>query len=493
LDEASSGLPTYPTQSLIAERTHKTRARIGQILGKARERWRRTPAITTLRNDFAEFVSAEGGVVDIDELAKFLLTSRGSEAEDMLSRRRAAAVVRAVLEAEKPSESNRFAERRRDGRYLVARSETPYGEAALDYAEDLGALAKQLASADPLPAPIRVQEGLRAIASTLPPLRNERIVRLAAVVAQVAVSPRLELYPKGLDPLRALKLAQSAFAGLSRVTCDDLRARLRERYPDAGQLPDRPGLDEMVREAGIPLVWQESEHAYAAPAPPAIPSSITLQRQETIVSASTFVPPVEIPAEIEQALQFERLLQAAYRAPSYLVLATEPKVAYLNAALDNISRHFPMAVFHCEREMIAALRAESEKMGVKSWQVILRADAAPRESRDGRHLLKLADRAAQTVAAQLRQRTKPTLVIYPGLLARYGQLGILDEMQDSLGDHSLWLLVGSEGRGNPPSSEKQTIRARPSQWAWIPEKWLDNDFRKYRSGSQSLGGRDLRA
>ena len=73
-------------------------------------------------------------------------------------------------------------------------------------------------------------------------------------------------------------------------------------------------------------------------------------------------------------------------------------------------------------------------------------------------------------------------MVFPGLIARYGQLTILDEMQDSLGAHSLWLLVGSEGRGNPPSSEKHTIPARPSQWAWIPEKWLDNDFRKYRTG-----------
>jgi hypothetical protein len=290
-----------------------------------------------------------------------------------------------------------------------------------------------------------------------------------------------------------LKLAQSAFAGLSRVTPDEIRARVRERYPEAAELPTRPALDEMVREAGLPFIWQESQAAYASPALPAVPTSASIHRQETVVSASAFSPPVEVPQEIEQALQFERLLKAAYCAPSYLVLATEPKVGYLNAALENISRHFPMAVFHCEREMISALHAEAEKMGVKSWQVVLRADAAPSESRDGKKMLELAERAAQTVAGRLRQRNKPTVVIYPGLLARYGQLRILDEIQDSLGAHSLWLLVGSEGRGNPPRSEKETIPARPSQWAWIPEKWLDNDFRKYRPGFQTPGGEGLPA
>jgi hypothetical protein len=143
--------------------------------------------------------------------------------------------------------------------------------------------------------------------------------------------------------------------------------------------------------------------------------------------------------------------------------------------------------------MIAALHAESEKMGVKGWDVILRADAADPETRDGRNLRRLAEKAAKTVADRLRQRSQPTLVVFPGLLARYGQLNILDELQDALGDHSLWLLVGSEGRGKPPRSEQETIPARPSQWAWIPEKWLDNDFRKFRTGSQSSIGKSLHA
>jgi serine/threonine protein kinase len=492
LNDESSGLATYPTQSQIAERTHRARAQIGQILTKARERWRRTPSLTTVRNDLAEFIAAEGGVVGIDELTQFLLTSRGSDAGDPLSHRRSAAVVRAALEAERPSESNRFEESRRNGHYMVARSEAPYGEVALDYAERLGTAAGQLASNDPLPAPARVLETLRSVPSELPAMTDARMVRLAALMAQVAVSPRMELYPKGLDALRALKLAQSAVAGLQSVSPDQLRARVRERYPEAAELPSRPALDELVSKAGLLLVWQESEGAYTAPAPPVVASSVTLHRHGTIVSAPAFVPPIEVPHEIEEAQQFERQLQAAYRAPSFLVLATDPKIDHLNAALENISRHFPMTVFHCEREMLSALHTESEKKRVK-WEIILRADTSLPDSQDGRNLFRLAERAAKSVADRLRQRQEPTLVIFPGLLARYGQLGILDEIQDALGAYSLWLLAGSEGRGNPPSSEKQTIPARPSQWAWIPEKWLDNDFRKYRSGSQSSSGKSLRA
>ncbi len=393
-------------------------------------------------------------------------------------------VVRTALEAEKPSETNRFDERRSNGRFLIARSEAPFGEAALDYAEKLAATASQLASAEPLPSPARVQEALRAIPSPVPALRDSRLVRLAASVAQVAVSTRQELYPRGLDALRALKLAQSAVAGLSRVTTEELRDRVRERYPEAADLPDRPTLDELMREAGLSLIWQDATGAYVAPMPPAVPSSVSVHRQETVVSASVFVPPIEVPREIEEAQKFERRMQAAYRAPSYLVLATDPKIGHIRAALDNIARHFPMTVFDCEREMLAALHAEADHVQVR-WEVVLRADAAAPESRDMQNLRKLAVKAARRVADQLRLRRKPTLLLFPGLLARYGQLNVLDEIQDSLGNTSLWVLVGSEGRGNPPSSEKQPIPARPSQWAWIPEKWLDNDFRKYRIDSRS--------
>jgi hypothetical protein len=486
LDDASSGSPTYPTQSEVAERTHRTRAQIGQVLAKARERWRRTPALTGVRNDLADFLTAEGGVADINELTQFLLTSRGSDAEEPLSRRRAAAVVRAAIEAERPSDTNRFEERRSNGRFLVARSEAPFGEAAFDYAERLGAAARQLASADPLPSPARVQETLRAIPSPVPAIRDARLVRLAAVVGQVAVSPRLELYPKGLDASRALKLAQSAVAGLNRITPEELKARVRERYPDATALPNPPDLNDMVRDAGLALTWQDGESAYVAPALPATASSISLHRQETVVSASATVPLIEVPREIEEALQFERRLQAAYRSPSYLVLAVEPRLCHLHAAEKNISRHFPMKVFHCEREMLAALHTAAGQVNVR-WEVILRADAAGPETRDSINLRKLAEKAAAKVADQLLHRGERTLVVFPGLLGRYGQFGILDQLQDSLGAHSLWVLAGSEGRGNPPMSEKQVIPARRSQWAWIPEKWLDNEFRKYRlsAGSRS--------
>ena len=500
LDDAFTGEPQYPTQAQIAERTGKTRAQINQVITKARDRWRRSiPSLTPIRTELAEFLKAEGGVAHIRELAQFLLASRRSDAPESLATRRAAAVVRAALEAEKPSESCRFEERRRGELFLIACSEVPFGEHALDYAEKLAEAGAALAPTEPLPSPARVLETLRAIPTTIPGLRDDRLVRLAAAAEQVAVSPRLELYPKHLDALRALKLAQSAVAGVTRISVDELRARVRERYPEAQPLPDPPVLDRLVEEAGLGLKLDQTGAAYVAPAPPGLPSSASLHRVQTLltpgVSPNFYVAPVEQPREIEDAVEFERRLQAAYRAPSYLVLATEPKLKHLEMARQNLAKHFPMAIFDCEREMLSALRKESETKHVR-WEVLLRADAGkPKDNaastRDWDNLQRLAANAAHQVADQLRARQESTLVIYPGLLSRYGQLSLLDELQDSLGAHSLWLLAGSDHQAASPMIDGHAIPARPTQWAWIPTKWLDNEFRKVSANSgKARSGKD---
>jgi serine/threonine protein kinase len=490
LDSNLDGALLYPTQTQIAKHLGKTRAQIGQVIAKARDRWRRSvPALTPIRTELAEYLAAEGGVAEIRELSKFLLASRRSDALEPLAVRRAAAVVRAALEAEKISESCRFDERRHGGVFLVARAESPFGEPALDYAEKLGEAGVSLAGTDPLPSPVRVLEMLRSISAPIPALRDDRLVKLAAATAGVAVSPRLELYPKDFDALRALKLAQSAVAGVSRITPEELRMRVRDRYPEAQSLPDRPDLDQMLRDVGLDLTWSDAQSAYLAPPPPAFASSTSLHRFQTIVSPTpaSYITPLEHPREMEEALAFERRLEAAYQTPSYFVLATEPKLKYLEMARRNLDKHFPMLVFNCERELIVALQKEAESKRIR-WDVIVRADASKPDgktngSHDWENLRKLAASAARHVAEQIRSRTQSMLLIYPGLLGRYGLLSILEELADSLGPHSLWLLVGSEQQAASPMADGQAIPARSTQWGWIPTKWLDNEFRKIKGGS----------
>ena len=63
-------------------------------------------------------------------------------------------------------------------------------------------------------------------------------MRLAAAAsATAAVSSRLELYPRGMSSLRALKLSLGAVSGLRQLSEADLRGRVTSRYPAARLVP----------------------------------------------------------------------------------------------------------------------------------------------------------------------------------------------------------------------------------------------------------------
>ena len=61
LDDASPGQPgVWPSQTEAAVTHDLTRARIGQILAKARERWSRNPSLTALRDEIVEMLRSRG-------------------------------------------------------------------------------------------------------------------------------------------------------------------------------------------------------------------------------------------------------------------------------------------------------------------------------------------------------------------------------------------------------------------------------------------------
>ena len=239
LDEDESEPATiWPSQTDVAARIGLTRARISQVLGKAKNRWSKDSSLTRLRQDIAELLDSHGSVMSALELAKVLLSVRGSVQSAPLRFAYALAVARAALETEGSRQEPRFVVRRAGHRRLVAST-----EAWADYGLRLGDMADRLAKEQPLPAPARILENLQEVD---PPdmgrvLTSARLVRLAAAASeQAAVSSRLELYPRGMAARDALLLSHGAFPGGGEVTVSDLRERVASRYPDAEPLPGRP-------------------------------------------------------------------------------------------------------------------------------------------------------------------------------------------------------------------------------------------------------------
>ena len=56
-------------------------------------------------------------------------------------------------------------------------------------------------------------------------------------------------------PARAIKLSQGALYGVASLTVQEVRERVRSRYPEAAPLPDPPVLDTLLQEAGFEFQW----------------------------------------------------------------------------------------------------------------------------------------------------------------------------------------------------------------------------------------------
>ena len=83
----------------------------------------------------------------------------------------------------------------------------------------------------------------------------------------------------------------------------------------------------------------------------------------------------------------------------------------------------------------------------------------------------------------------PVLLVYPGLLARYDQIQLLERLREACGrQHDapgfIVLIAADEQRHMPVLDGKPIPVILASEWARIPEAWLENAHRS--SGDRGL-------
>jgi hypothetical protein len=416
----------------------------------------------------------------VSELCEAVLTARGSVQDEPYRTQLATAVTRAAVEVERIMAEPRFIVRRDGERVLVATHQD-----LADYAFRLGYGADRLAAEDPLAPPARVLQTLRAIVlpTGAPELSDTRLVRLAvAASAHAAVSSRQELYPKGMDAARALKLSQGALLGVPSLTVAQMRERVSSRYPEAEPLSDRPALDDLLRVAGFDFQWDATaRHGTGGYVSRFRDTTVITSGSETVARLSTGIGPSqagEITPEIADARQFEERLQRACKDGSFLVLLVHPK--YYQRARDELCGRFPLMPIDFEALFIKALREVAEKARV-NWELVLKTDATPHTG-DWHRLLLLVGRAMPLVEAQLSACNTTMLVTYAGVLARYDRMDLLERLRDKVGRHDgipgLWLLL--PGQNQAMMDGKAVPILSPGQRANIPESWLQNAHRGER-------------
>jgi serine/threonine protein kinase len=467
--------PAWPNQSEVAEARHVTRARIGQIVTSARQRWRRNSSLTEIRGLIAERLKLSSGLLESGELASIVLAARGSTSEGLVRIRLASAVARAAVEAEHAIDGPRFVESRCLDAVLIVSTDAPE---AVDWARRVGEAARLLANAHPLPAPARALETLRAIPApgNLPPVEDARLLRFAAALAGAALSPRLELYPKGMPARDALELSRSAPASADSISVQDLRIRVRDRYPEAEPLPDRPALDGLLDDAAYDWAWDPEACVYRPRRLATEASTPYAPRSATrLVPRTHDVPPAERD-DFETARDTEHKLSVAARHGSPLILSAS--MGHYYEAIDEIVRRFHPEIVDLDRALLDAMREIARTRNIP-WDRVLTADAEPEESRYRTRLGGLVADAVPQVEAALRARPRPVLLVNPGLLARYSQLSLIDRLRENPGP-GVWLLVAGQDTHKPMIDSEAAPLISPNQWARVNMYWIQN---RHRAGA----------
>lgn len=465
----------WPSQAEIAPIVDVTRGRIGQLVGKFQARWCKDAALTKMRADLVEILTTAGGVLALRELAEALLVARGSVEDDPRRTQYALALARACTEAERTLAEPRFLVRRDQGRVFIALTHELAG-----FAGRLGELADQLAMEDPLVPPARVLQRLREVSQPAGTslLSDSRLLRLSAASSKhAAVSSRQELYPRGMDPVRAIKLSQGALYGLAALTVAQIRERVIGRYPEASAIPDRPMLDNLLSLAGIDFQWVndwKNVGAYTTHTRDTASISVgsdSISRVETSSgSTATIQLPEEITPEIADSRQFEERLDRGIKEGSFLALIVNPKC--YQRAVKELQNRFAVEVVDVEGLIVDTLRDVASKANAK-WEALVNADAKP-GSEPWKKFMVLINRAIPIVEKQLSRSSKTLLLIYPGLLARYDQMPMLERLRERVGRKDgvagIWMLIPGDTQAMLDGKAIPIIS--PGQKTRIPEQWI---------------------
>ncbi|MEU0517124.1 BREX system serine/threonine kinase PglW [Streptosporangium sp. NPDC006007] len=459
----------WPDNVELARAAGVTRGRVSQIIPKARKGWRPRRSLTQVRDEIVEIVEDAGGVIAVTGVAQALLASRSPDAVGERWMRRALGLVRAAVEVETERGGEaRLLQRHSHGSVVVALEKPTDPDAVpgtelLDYAVRLGKVADQLAAEDQLPSAARTEARLRSVRlpQGLAELRPERLALLAAASSRTAAANgRGEIYPDGLDPRRALEQMASSL-GVIRHGMDpeQLKARVRARYPRVGAFPERrQDLDALLKAAGVPLVPGQGGYA-------------PRDARATLLPSSRSRVPTSLGGGLggKEFADFERRMVLSSRERGFVTLSVDYR--FYTDAVATLSTRFGAEVVDVTAELLTAMRTTADALNV-DWSLVLRSDRPDAAPQDAANLRRLVAMAATGVEERLAAASEPLLIVEAAPLARYGRLGVLDRLADKATARpaARWLLLPVERSGVPYIDDRPapgTLGALKVSTKWI--------------------------
>ncbi|MFI6517332.1 BREX system serine/threonine kinase PglW [Spirillospora sp. NPDC050679] len=512
-------IPLWPTQAKVAEPLDISRGRVPQILGDQRKRWRKLPAVKELREEILELLTDLGRIASAVEIAETLAVRRGTQLPDPVARRALGlAAVRAVVEVEQSDpENSRFNYlANRDGEGNAANGgllalevgeddgpDTPSAPGLLDYAQRLGKVADNLARLEALPTASTVLSELGAI--PLPPgtidWDERRTVAIAVAAAKnAAATPRLEIYPRTLPLVRALRLTQ---AGLVRVlpgvleenqpglTAEDIHNRVLARFPrfndDGKRLPTGGPLTKALRDAGFDLVLSKRKDTGTYRYLPAKLDNFTSYVTSTADRHSTRrggAARYSEDPELAAASEAEERLEASVHRDGFRVLTVRAGLSE-NAVAELTGARFGAEALSVTSLFLATMHDLIPPNGKPTWETILRADVAEPGSRAAAKFSEYARTAWGRMEPVVRERlasgSKPLLLTDTTVFARYQAMGVLTSLAATarLGGRGMWLLCPQNDPFREPRLATVAVPYQEAlgEWIQLPDSWIRNVHR----------------
>ncbi|MGW5366993.1 BREX system serine/threonine kinase PglW [Streptomyces sp. NPDC004009] len=504
----------------VADAVGLTAGRIPQIVKKARERWYKDAALGLLREQVVELLAERGRVAPVIELADALIARRGTQHVERRNRRALAlSLLRAVVERESYDNESpplfRYFHARMpkgadpvlgllalDVREDVDGPDTPALPALQEYALNLGVRADRLAALESLPTASTVLTELDAVRRPPGSLGwDERRTAEIAVAAstRAALTPRLEIYPRDLDLVRALRITQAGVVAVQPgveeerqpgLTVDALHKRVATRFPDLGtdplaprELPTGSALVRALKQAGfdLKLATRYDKVLRLIPDRPSGDATAGLTSASWGASAARRSAPTQYDADaaVAAAVKAEQRLMHSAQQDGFRVL-TVPQRRAEDAVRRLAGEPYRARPVSVTGLFVAELRGVVGEAARPTWETVLKADAAEPGSRAHQQLRIRTDKAWGRIEPRLREQLAeadgPLLLTDTSVLARYDALDLIGRLAEEArqGGSPLWLLVAQSDPARAPRLAGQSVpyQAGFDEWIVVPDAWV---------------------
>ncbi|MEU8284183.1 BREX system serine/threonine kinase PglW [Micromonospora sp. NPDC048905] len=459
-------------------------SRITTLLGNLQERWAGDHDARALLDRLAEAVSIRltelGSVATVAELTRTVVETLrpGAHPDERLAR----GLLRFALERRKAMNKADGSQPpvwvRRRGRVVTLLAED---QALCDVAESLATEADQLVNAtgDAANAVIPAQRAQARLEAAVPtesgwpaaladPLRRVTLAAAASTIA--AASGAGDLHHRDFTAVAALAQTFADFGG-QQLTPDEIRERVRVRFPAAPELPRRPALDSLITDAGLGLTFDDRLRVYRALHTGAATTGLD---SRPATSLATTTSPVGTTGALGARLE------TSIGSRSFLALGA--RADRLGRLIDAAQARYGATTVDLTGALLDALRSVSEAANMP-WDLVRAADAERESSRPRRGLEELVRRSWPEVEAAVERaltagrEDSPVLLTDASPLARYDNMALLTRWTDLAAPRrrAVWLLVPQlNGNHGPVVDGRPVPLAAPNQFVNLDNEWIDS-------------------